>query len=139
MLKDLGGAEGLMKLLNTSKDGGISSDSEATRRAVFGTNKPEIEYPPTFLEELWETFQDVVIIALCICAVISLGLGIYEASEEGGAPYIEGIAIIIQIVWASQRRGGETAETTKSPAVWRVFSEGSAAGARRRWRSTGTS
>ena len=97
MLKELGGAEGLMKLLQTSKDGGISSDSEATRRAVFGTNKPEIEYPPTFLEELWETFQDVVIIALCICAVISLGLGIYEASEEGGAPYIEGIAIIISV------------------------------------------
>ena len=97
MLKKMGGVQGLMKLLKTSKDSGITKQSEAARRAVFGTNKPELEYPPTFLEELWETFQDVVIIALCICAVISLGLGIYEASEEGGAPYIEGIAIIISV------------------------------------------
>ena len=97
MLKKMGGVEGLMKLLKTSKDGGITSKSEDARRAVFGTNKPELEYPPSFLEELWETFQDVVIIALCICAVISLALGIYEASEEGGAPYIEGIAIIVSV------------------------------------------
>lgn len=97
LLKKIGGVKELMKLLKTSKEGGIDSMSENARRAAFGTNKPEVEYPPSFLEELWETFQDVVIIALCICAVISLGLGIYEASEEGGAPYIEGIAIIISV------------------------------------------
>jgi len=97
-LKKMGGVQKIMELLKVkSVKDGIDPDSEEHRRTVFGTNKPELELPPTFLEELWETFQDVVIIALCICAVISLGLGIYEAQEEGGAPWMEGVAIIISV------------------------------------------
>ncbi|KAI1872412.1 uncharacterized protein JN550_004131, partial [Neoarthrinium moseri] len=75
-------------------------ESFSDRKRVFKDNRIPEKKGKSFLQLLWITYNDKVLILLSIAAVVSLAIGIYETvSPEGqGVEWIEGVAIIVAIV-----------------------------------------
>ncbi|QLI73658.1 Calcium-transporting ATPase 2 [Metarhizium brunneum] len=74
----------------------------ADRKRVFGENRLPERKSKSFLQLAWIALQDRVLILLCIAAVISLALGLYQTfgqTEHQGAKveWVEGVAIIVAI------------------------------------------
>eukprot|EP00457_Paulinella_chromatophora_P000770 gb/GEZN01000770.1/.p1 GENE.gb/GEZN01000770.1/~~gb/GEZN01000770.1/.p1 ORF type:complete len:1195 (+),score=139.50 gb/GEZN01000770.1/:43-3627(+) len=65
--------------LHVDPDMGLSSNEAAQRLEMHGPNELEAQPPPSFWEVLLDQFKDVVVIILLIGAIVSLGLGEYEA------------------------------------------------------------
>lgn len=76
--------------------------------AAFGRNEIPPKPPKTFLRLMFEAIQDLTLVILIICAVISFGLSFYHGEEEtfesstkpkeANVEWIEGAAIIIAVV-----------------------------------------
>jgi len=115
-LAKLGGVDGVVKALQTSKFKGLDAveakDGFAARRQVcvhamraapalsnpplyrYGKNVlPEAE-STTFFGLVWEGLQDKTLIMLMVSAVVSLVLGVQENPSSG---WIEGTAILIAV------------------------------------------
>lgn len=74
----------------------------ADRKRVFGENRLPERKSKSFLQLAWIALQDRVLILLCIAAVVSLALGLYQTfghTEHQGAKveWVEGVAIIVAI------------------------------------------
>ncbi|KAF4441176.1 Ca2+-transporting ATPase [Fusarium austroafricanum] len=86
-----------------SSGGHASKDAHPDRKRVFGPNRLPEPKSKSFLELAWIALQDRVLILLCIAAVVSLALGLYQtfggSHEDGGAKveWVEGVAIIVAI------------------------------------------
>lgn len=86
MLHQLGGATGLAQKLKTSPHEGLQMDENdvARRREVFGTNTYPEKPPKRFWVFVWEAMQDLTLVILAVCAVVSLIIGVItEGWQEG--------------------------------------------------------
>jgi len=94
-----GGKDGLLNLLRTSEDEGIStSDKNLLNDRIlrYGTNTP-LEIPiKTLFELICEQLEDKVLRILILSAIIALILGIIKEGIATG--WIDGFAIIIAVL-----------------------------------------
>ncbi|CAJ2505046.1 Uu.00g124400.m01.CDS01 [Anthostomella pinea] len=81
-----------------------SDDDFADRKRVYRDNRLPEKKGKSFLQLVWITYNDKVLILLSVAAVVSLAIGLYQtfgAVHEPGNPgveWIEGVAIIVAIV-----------------------------------------
>lgn len=74
------------------------------RKRVFKDNRLPEKKGKSFLELVWITYNDKVLILLSVAAVVSLAIGLYQTfgmvhtDGEPSAEWIEGVAIIVAIV-----------------------------------------
>ncbi|CAF1091069.1 unnamed protein product, partial [Didymodactylos carnosus] len=104
------GIHGIGKKLNTNLVTGLNDDPNdlTNRRQIFGRNEIPPKPPKAFLRLMFEAIQDVTLIILIICAVISFGLSFYHPDSdlfeaelrpsEANVEWIEGAAIIVAVV-----------------------------------------
>lgn len=111
-LRDLGGISSLLLQLNSDHIKGINDldeDDVDDRIAVYGANVLPVKAQKSFFKLCWEALQDKVLIVLCIAAVVSLALGLYETLgvptqyDDEGLPlpkvdWVEGVAIIVAVI-----------------------------------------
>jgi Ca2+ transporting ATPase len=105
-----GGLSGLGQKLKTNLTAGLTGDESdlALRLAAFGRNEIPPKPPKTFFRLMFEALQDITLVILIICAVISFGLSFYHPGEdsfeavlrpkEANVEWIEGAAIIIAVL-----------------------------------------
>ncbi|KAI8626479.1 putative calcium P-type ATPase [Xylariaceae sp. FL1651] len=81
-----------------------SEDSFADRKRVFKDNRLPEKEGKSFLQLVWITYNDKVLILLSVAAVVSLAIGLYQTfgqkhtANNPGVDWIEGVAIIVAIV-----------------------------------------
>ncbi|KAI1411136.1 calcium-translocating P-type ATPase [Hypoxylon sp. FL1857] len=74
------------------------------RKRVYGDNRIPEKKGKSFLQLVWITYNDKVLILLSIAAIVSLAVGLYQTfggEHEDGQPsveWVEGVAIIVAIV-----------------------------------------
>lgn len=109
-LEQYGGVKGLSELLKTSLEKGISGDDTdlSNRRNSFGSNTYPLKKGRSFLNFLWEAWQDLTLIILIVAAIASLALGIKtEGVEEGwydGASIAFAVFLVIVVTAISDYR-----------------------------------
>lgn len=86
-LDNHGGIDSLFDKLKSSQEQGLQTCEEREleiRRDIFSTNT-YIEKPPKgFWSFVWDAMQDLTLIILAVCAVVSLAIGIItEGWQEG--------------------------------------------------------
>lgn len=98
-LDDLGGDKGLANSLNTSIAEGVHVTVEDTnaRQGEFGRNYIPAPPPKTFLALAWEALQDKTLIALIVCAILSVTLGL-AVEDDKALAWIDGAAILGAVV-----------------------------------------
>ena len=97
-LLDLGGVEQLARMIGTDLSSGLSMNQVEALRQRYGTNKFPESPMKSFLQMIFETFQDITLIILMVAALVSLTIGLYEDPDHG---WIEGTAILITIALVS--------------------------------------
>ncbi|KAH6647576.1 hypothetical protein BKA67DRAFT_662354 [Truncatella angustata] len=72
----------------------------ADRKRVYKDNRIPEKKGRSFLQLVWITYNDKVLILLTAAAIVSLAIGIYESvSGNGeGVEWVEGVAIIVAII-----------------------------------------
>ncbi|KAI0188703.1 hypothetical protein F4808DRAFT_56146 [Astrocystis sublimbata] len=76
----------------------------ADRKRVFRDNRLPEKKGKSFLQLVWITYNDKVLILLTAAAVVSLAIGLYQTfgqphtANNPGVDWIEGVAIIVAIV-----------------------------------------
>ncbi|CAF3879115.1 unnamed protein product [Adineta steineri] len=105
-----GGLSGLGQKLKTNLITGLNNDEGdfSVRTAAFGRNEIPPKPPKTFFRLMFEALQDVTLVILIICAVISFGLSFYHPGgdtfeadikpKEANVEWIEGAAIIVAVI-----------------------------------------
>jgi len=105
-----GGLTGLGQKLKTNLASGLTGDETdlAVRVAAFGRNEIPPKPPKTFFRLMFEALQDVTLVILIICAVVSFGLSFYHPDgdafeaeikpKEANIEWIEGAAIIVAVI-----------------------------------------
>ncbi|KAL8009497.1 putative P-type ATPase, HAD-like superfamily [Plasmopara halstedii] len=100
VLARMGGLEGIANALNVDPRQGLDSNDAADlakREESFGKNYVPPPKPKSFLELMWDAFQDITIIVLTISGFISIIL----SSTVGDHPetgWVEGACIILAVV-----------------------------------------
>ncbi|KAI1373569.1 calcium-translocating P-type ATPase [Hypoxylon crocopeplum] len=88
---------------NTARKHG-SDELHFDRKRVYGDNRIPEKKGKSFLQLVWITYNDKVLILLSVAAIVSLAVGLYQTfggQHENGQPsveWIEGVAIIAAIV-----------------------------------------
>lgn len=99
-LEELGGLDGIVKVLESDKDKGLPRSEINTnfidRKAQFGVNSIPQRKGESFWKLWFNTFKDLTIIILTVSAIVSLIIGIIEYEEDPLA-WIDGVAIIVTI------------------------------------------
>ncbi|XP_022745023.1 putative calcium-transporting ATPase 11, plasma membrane-type [Durio zibethinus] len=95
-LKLHGGVEGIARKVTVSLDEGVRSDNVSTRQKIYGFNRYTEKPPKTFWMFVWDALQDLTLIILMICAVISIGVGL--ATEGWPKGMYDGAGIILSII-----------------------------------------
>ncbi|GLT95926.1 hypothetical protein SLE2022_135790 [Rubroshorea leprosula] len=90
-----GGAEGIAGKVSVSLNEGVRSSNLATRQTIYGLNRFTEKAPRSFLVFVWEALQDLTLIILMICAVVSISVGI--ATEGWPKGMYDGLGIILSI------------------------------------------
>lgn len=98
-----GGVKGFEVAFKTNLLNGIDSATAQFRVDQFGENLLKKKEPVTFLEFLWEAFQDQIVIILCVAATISIIFGMTLPNPHSGEVepehgWIEGVAILISVL-----------------------------------------
>ncbi|KAI0400294.1 hypothetical protein F4802DRAFT_504011 [Xylaria palmicola] len=81
-----------------------SDDAFADRKRVFRDNRIPEKKGKSFLQLVWITYNDKVLILLSVAAIVSLAIGLYQTfgqqhtAKNPGVEWIEGVAIIVAIV-----------------------------------------
>lgn len=90
-----GGLQGLARKIKVSLRDGVLSSDISKRQQIFGFNR-FVEKPPRALWMfVWDALQDLTLIILMVCAVISVGVGI--ATEGWPKGMYDGLGIILCI------------------------------------------
>eukprot|EP00245_Coleochaete_scutata_P007824 TRINITY_DN235_c0_g1_i2.p1 TRINITY_DN235_c0_g1~~TRINITY_DN235_c0_g1_i2.p1 ORF type:complete len:1141 (-),score=219.14 TRINITY_DN235_c0_g1_i2:536-3958(-) len=109
-LNGLGGIDGLARAVGTDLDSGIHGSQEdlAERQKRFGSNKYTETPPTSFLSFVWEAFQDITLLVLVFCAILSLVVGVWtEGWQEGwydGAGISLSVVIVVLVTAVSDYR-----------------------------------
>ncbi|CAF1600720.1 unnamed protein product [Adineta ricciae] len=106
-----GGLTGLEKKLQTNFISGLSGNpiDLSNRQKLFGWNEIPQKTSKSFLRLMFEALQDVTLIILMICSLISFGLAFYRPDhqsfefqlkkhKETNVEWIEGAAIIFAVI-----------------------------------------
>lgn len=100
-LKLHGGVQGIASKLPVSLDEGIctedpsSKSSISVRQRIYGFNRFTEKPARSFLTFVWEALQDLTLIILMVCAVVSIGVGI--GTEGWPKGMYDGLGILISI------------------------------------------
>ncbi|XP_078151095.1 calcium-transporting ATPase 5, plasma membrane-type-like isoform X1 [Carex rostrata] len=97
-LQELGGINGLSKLLKSNAERGISADATELerRKELFGSNTYPRKKGKNYFLFLWEASQDLTLIILTVAAVISLVLGMTTESVSEG--WYDGGSILFAVL-----------------------------------------
>ncbi|PIN06164.1 Calcium transporting ATPase [Handroanthus impetiginosus] len=97
-LKLHGGASGIADKLATNASSGISTDSVALkcRQEIYGINKFQESEAQSFWVFVWEALQDMTLMILAVCALVSLVVGIATEGWPKGAQ--DGLGIVASIL-----------------------------------------
>ncbi|KAK6152793.1 hypothetical protein DH2020_012432 [Rehmannia glutinosa] len=97
-LKFHGGASGISDKLSTNATNGISTDSEKlnTRQEIYGINKFQESKTRSFWVFFWEALQDMTLMILGVCALVSLIVGLATEGWPKGAH--DGLGIVASIL-----------------------------------------
>lgn len=91
-----GGVERIAQKLSVSlKDGVHESDIE-TRKKIYGANRFAEKPPRSFLMFVWDALQDLTLIILMVCAVLSIGVGL--ATEGWPEGMYDGLGILLSVL-----------------------------------------
>nr|DAD42498.1 TPA_asm: hypothetical protein HUJ06_000728 [Nelumbo nucifera] len=94
-LKQHGEVGGIARKVSVSLENGVISKELPVRQNIYGSNK-YVEKPPRSLWVfIWEALQDLTLIILMVCAVVSVGVGI--ATEGLPKGIYDGLGIILCI------------------------------------------
>ncbi|KAL2478339.1 Calcium-transporting ATPase 4 [Forsythia ovata] len=94
-LESHGGLEELGRKLSVSLEKGVCPSEISNRQRIYGLNKFVEKPSRPFLMFVWDTLQDLTLIILMVCAVISVGVGI--ATEGWPKGMYDGLGIILCI------------------------------------------
>ncbi|XP_061339002.1 calcium-transporting ATPase 4, plasma membrane-type-like isoform X6 [Gastrolobium bilobum] len=94
-LNNIGGVEAIARKLTVSVDGGVSEESINRRQQIYGVNRYTEKPSRTFLMFVWDAMQDLTLIILMVCAIVSIGVGI--ATEGWPKGTYDGVGIILSI------------------------------------------
>ncbi|KAG8384278.1 hypothetical protein BUALT_Bualt04G0101800 [Buddleja alternifolia] len=97
-LKFHGGVSGIAEKLAASTSNGLSTDKEALnkREEIFGINKFQESEARSFWVFVWEALQDMTLMILGACAVVSLIVGIATEGWPKGSH--DGLGIVASIL-----------------------------------------
>jgi P-type Ca2+ transporter type 2C len=82
----------------------VSDDAFGDRKRIFSDNRLPEKKGKSFLQLVWITYNDKVLILLSAAALVSLAIGLYQTfgqkheANNPGVEWIEGVAIIVAIV-----------------------------------------
>ncbi|KAL0456121.1 UNVERIFIED_CONTAM: putative calcium-transporting ATPase 11, plasma membrane-type [Sesamum latifolium] len=94
-LESHGGADGIARKLSASVENGLSLSEISTRQQIFGRNQFVDKPPRPLWMFAWDAMQDLTLIILMVCAVISVGVGIATKGWPKGM--YDGVGIILCI------------------------------------------
>ncbi|KAJ1430018.1 P-type ATPase [Sesbania bispinosa] len=95
-LGNKGGVEAIARKLSVSVDEGVSETSINCRQQIYGVNRYTEKPPRSFLMFVWDALQDLTLIILMVCAVVSIGVGM--ATEGWPKGMYDGVGIILSIL-----------------------------------------
>ncbi|CAB4316981.1 unnamed protein product [Prunus armeniaca] len=90
------GIHGILRKVSVSLDEGVKDSNIPIRQNVYGLNRYTEKPPATFFMFVWDAIQDLTLIILLVCAVVSIGVGI--ATEGWPKGMDDGVGILISIV-----------------------------------------
>lgn len=93
-----GGVEGLARAVNVSLKDGVSSRDVPDRQNMFGSNHFAEAPSRGFWMFVWDAMQDLTLIILLLCAIVSIGIGIPTEGWPRGVYDGVGIALSILLV-----------------------------------------
>ena len=91
-----GGLEGIAKKISVSLKDGIASRDVSARQIIYGSNGFTEKPPRSFWMYVWDAMQDLTLIILMLCAVVSVGVGI--STEGWPKGMYDGVGIILCIL-----------------------------------------
>ena len=91
-----GGADGISKKIRSSFDHGISANDLDTRQNIYGVNRYAEKPSRSFWMFVWDALQDMTLIILMVCALVSAVVGL--ASEGWPKGMYDGLGIILSIL-----------------------------------------
>ncbi|KAH7855495.1 hypothetical protein Vadar_025549 [Vaccinium darrowii] len=94
-LESVGGVEGVAAKVKVSLDEGVKSSEISTRQKVYGFNRYTEKPSRSFWMFVWDAMQDITLIILMVCAVVSVGVGLPTEGWPSGM--YDGVGIIISI------------------------------------------
>lgn len=103
-LKIHGEVEGIAEKLSTSINDGISTSEDLVngRKEIYGINKFTESPPRGFLVFVWEALQDMTLMILGVCALVSLIVGIaMEGWPKGSHDGLGIVASILLVVFVT--------------------------------------
>ncbi|KAL5810528.1 hypothetical protein ACOSQ4_027096 [Xanthoceras sorbifolium] len=90
------GVEGIARKVSVSLDDGVHESDIPVRQKIYGINRYTEKPPRTFLMFVWDALQDLTLIILMVCAVVSIGVGL--ATEGWPAGMYDGMGILLSII-----------------------------------------
>ncbi|CAL0310592.1 unnamed protein product [Lupinus luteus] len=94
-LSHIGGVEAVARKLAVSVDEGVNEESINSRQQIYGVNRYTEKPSRSFLMFVWDALQDLTLIILMVCAVVSIGVGISTEGWPKGT--YDGVGIILSI------------------------------------------
>lgn len=94
-LRKLKGVEGLATRLNVSLNEGVKLNDIPLRQKIYGSNTYTEKPSKSFWMFVWEALQDLTLIILMVCALVSIGVGL--ATEGWPKGMYDGVGIILSI------------------------------------------
>ncbi|KMT17182.1 hypothetical protein BVRB_2g040910 [Beta vulgaris subsp. vulgaris] len=95
-LKAHGGLEGIASKISASLKDGVNSNLIKQRQDIFGFNQFAEKPSKSFWNFVWDALQDLTLIILMVCAVVSVGVGL--ATEGWPKGMYDGSGIILSIM-----------------------------------------
>ncbi|EGZ24296.1 hypothetical protein PHYSODRAFT_541858 [Phytophthora sojae] len=100
VLANIGGLQGVAAALNVDPRQGLDNNNAAdlaAREESFGKNYVAPPKPKSFLELMWDAYQDITIIVLTISGFISIVLSV-TVGDHPETGWVEGACIILAVI-----------------------------------------
>ncbi|TKY67943.1 putative calcium-transporting ATPase 11 [Spatholobus suberectus] len=90
------GVEGVARDVRVSLQEGVNSLDVQHRQNIYGSNRHTEKPPRSFWMFVWDAMQDLTLIILMVCALVSVGIGILTEGWPKGM--YDGVGIILCII-----------------------------------------
>ncbi|KAJ4977871.1 hypothetical protein NE237_008651 [Protea cynaroides] len=94
-LKLHGGVHGIARKIKVSLDSGVCLNELPPRQKIYGFNRYVEKPSRSFWMFVWDSLQDLTLMILMVCAVVSVGVGL--ATEGWPKGMYDGLGIILSI------------------------------------------